>query len=143
MINIEQIAEIYNDAQYKFLKASGDEDARPWSKTSKADKEVVTETVRDVIAGDAESCALLDGVLLAAGYDLPKEIGVDLAKDPDETVITKVILNNNEPAFLGIKQGDKMLLSAKLETGSKLMVKGHVQSHHDYPRKDNVELMEL
>lgn len=54
-----------------------------------------------------------------------------------------VILNNKNPAFIGIKQGDKMLLSAQLEQGSKILVKGHVQYHLDYPRKDNVELMEL
>ncbi len=91
-------------------------------------------------------------------------VGVDLASESDQAFIAteeittgeirdlkipqastpcKVILNNQNPAYLGIKQGDKMILSARLETGSKIMVNGHVQSHRDYFRKDNVELMEL
>lgn len=143
-MTIEQLAEIFNDAQYKFLKAAGDEEAKPWSKTPKAGKEIVVETVRDVITGDAESCALLDGVLLAAGYDpKPLSVGVDPAEGQDTTAVYKVILNNQTPTFIGIKQGDKMILSARIETGSPIMVKGHVQSHLDYPRNDGVELLEL
>jgi len=66
------------------------------------------------------------------------EPGPIVAVDP-----LRIVLSNQNPPYVGIKRGDKMLLSARLELGSKLLINGSLHDHRDYPHKDGIELGEL
>jgi hypothetical protein len=157
-MTIEQLAEIVHEAVRKIENIDA-----PWARLPKTGKLEVTEGVKKALDvgsffpdKDASVAAKLRGAILGSLVDQVEghedfwthfggvpSVGVDLAGGKDETVITKVVLNNQNPPFIGIKQGSKMILSAKIELGSTIMVKGHAQSHRDYPCRDNVELMEL
>lgn len=74
--------------------------------------------------------------------------------DPDELeglepgpIVTddplRVVLNNQNPPYIGVKRGDKMLLSVRVELGSRIMINGSTVDHRDYPHKDGNELGEL
>jgi hypothetical protein len=52
----------------------------------------------------------------------------------------RVVLNNQNPPYIGVKRGDKMLLSARIELGSRIMVNGSTVDHRDFPHKDGNDL---
>lgn len=55
----------------------------------------------------------------------------------------RVVLNNQNPPYIGVKRGGKMLLSARIELGSRVMVNGATFDHRDFPHKDGNDLGEL
>lgn len=88
---------------------------------------------------------------LVEGYEgFGKADGADQDADIEEAVTEeraadplRVVLNNQNPPYIGVKRGGKMLLSARIELGSRVMVNGATFDHRDFPHKDGNDLGEL
>lgn len=151
-MTVEQIAEICHEA---LRKVSPDLDT-PWARLPKTQKLANVADVQKALDTEnvypdtdaAIETKLVCGIVralapLVAGYEaFGQTTGEDGGESPaaEGQEPLSAYLNNHNPPYLAIKRGDRMILSARLELGSKLLINGSLFDHRDYPQQDGVPL---
>jgi hypothetical protein len=152
-MTVEQIAEICHEA---IRKVSPEMDT-PWARLPKTQKLANVADVQKAL--DTENvypdtdagvemklvCGIVRALApLVAGYeDFGRATGEPEGESPAAAEGQETLgayLNNHNPPYLAIKRGDRMVLSARLELGSKLLINGSLFDHRDYPQQDGVPL---
>lgn len=164
-MTVEQIAEICHEALRRVDVSLG---LPPWARLPKSDRLANTADVQKaldtgnvypdtdagvetkLVCGIVRTLAPLvegyedfgQGAAAAYAADIDPEELENLEPGPIVAVPAPLsaYLNNHNPPYLAIKRGDRMVLSARLELGSKLLINGSLFDHRDYPQQDGVPL---